>query len=72
MLHQSFQDKLREVRQSLGLTQAEVAQRLKVRQPTYADMETGPNPPNLATIEKIAKVLGVDPRIFFSEEPTPA
>ena len=68
MLHNSFQQTLRETRRQLGMTQAQVAEKMGVRQATYADMETGPNPPNLATIEKIAASLGVSPFELLNEK----
>lgn len=68
MLHKTFQQKLRETRKAAGLTQADVADALGVRQPTYADIETGSNSPNLATIERIAEALGVSPIELLGEK----
>ena len=68
VLHQQFQQQLKEYRQRLGLTQADVADRLKVRQPTYADIETGTNPPNLATIERVANALGFEIEMQLHEK----
>jgi len=50
---------IRAWREYLGLTQAEVARRLEVRQPTYARMEAPDARPRLATRQRIAAALGV-------------
>ncbi len=42
---------------SLGLTQVELARKLKILQSTLSDIETGRHAPTLGTVEKIAKAL---------------
>ncbi|KAF1053663.1 MAG: hypothetical protein GAK43_01285 [Stenotrophomonas maltophilia] len=49
---------IRAWREHLGLTQAEVAQRLGVTQSAYAQQEAA-NRPRKATRERFAKVLGI-------------
>jgi DNA-binding XRE family transcriptional regulator len=46
-------------REHLGLTQAEVAARMGVKQATYARMESGKTLPRVATIKSIAQALGI-------------
>lgn len=48
-------------REYLGLTQAEMAARLNVRQPTYAGMEAPDAKPRKSTRARIAAALGVMP-----------
>ena len=48
---------LSQIRQQVGLTQAEVANRLGVSQPTYAECERASNM-RLGTLEKIIAALG--------------
>lgn len=48
---------LSQIRQQVGFTQAEVAQRLGVSQPTYAECERGRNM-RIGTLQKIVAVLG--------------
>ena len=42
-----------------GITQAELAERMGVKQPAVARMETGPFNPRLTTLRKLAVALGV-------------
>ena len=49
---------IRSWREYLGITQQEMAQRLQVRQPTYANMEAPDAKPRKATIARIANALG--------------
>lgn len=42
-----------------GITQAELAKRMGVKQPAVARMETGPFDPRLTTLCKLAAALGV-------------
>lgn len=48
-------------RRHLGLTQAEVAERIGISQSAYAQQESA-NKPRKATREKIAKALGITPQ----------
>ncbi|WKF85861.1 DUF3923 family protein [Lacticaseibacillus pantheris] len=50
---------LRQSRQSLGLTQQQLADQLFVSRQTVSSWETGRNQPNLETLAKMAEVLGV-------------
>ena len=50
---------IRAWREYLGLTQTEVAQRLNIAQPTYAQMEAPDAKPRKATKIRIAQALGI-------------
>ena len=48
---------LSQIRQQVGFTQADVAQRLGISQPTYAECERGSNM-RVGTLQKIVAALG--------------
>lgn len=50
---------IRAWREHLGLTQAEMAARLEIRQPSYAAMEAPNAKPKKATRERIAAAMGI-------------
>lgn len=50
---------IRAWREHLGLTQAEMAKRLEIRQPSYAAMEAPEAKPKKATRERIAAAMGI-------------
>ena len=50
---------LREIRQRLGLSQSELAKRLKVSQPTITLWENGERKPDIVMVKKIAHIFGV-------------
>ena len=50
---------LSQIRQQVGFTQADVAERLGVSQPTYAECERGSNM-RIGTLQKIVTALGGD------------
>jgi transcriptional regulator with XRE-family HTH domain len=56
-----FCQNLRMQRKLHGVTQVEMAERLGISQPAYANLEAGRNAPTLTTVEKIATALGVQP-----------
>ena len=60
---------LRELRESLGMTQEELAQRAGVCRPTISRLELGKYEPRGLTLKKISRALGTDPR-EFKKEPT--
>lgn len=68
MLHHVFQQRLREIRKERGLTQTQIADLLKIRQPTYAAIEAGDNEPTLGTVERIAEALEIDPAELLLEK----
>jgi DNA-binding XRE family transcriptional regulator len=50
---------IRAWREYLGLTQAEVAVRMEVSQPAFAQMETPDGKPRMNTLKKVAAALGL-------------
>ncbi|HEY3445881.1 MAG TPA: helix-turn-helix transcriptional regulator [Myxococcales bacterium] len=62
---------LREARELRGLTQADLAARLKTSQPAIARMERG-HTPRLAFLERVAKALGGTLHLALSFEGEPA
>ena len=57
--NQYFAQKLRELRRNSGFTQAQLAAVLNTERSTIAKYETAVSRPNLETIERLAKILGV-------------
>ncbi len=58
-------DKLIELREQQGLTQAELGKRLKTAQPAIARLESGRYNPTVKFLDKLAKVLGKRLEIRF-------
>lgn len=52
-------EKIRTIRKEKGLTQKELGQILGVTQATVGQYESGPNPPKIETLKKIAMALEV-------------
>ena len=53
--------RVREVRESLFVTQAELAQRAGMSESTLSRIETGQQAPRISTVRRIAEALGVAP-----------
>lgn len=60
-LHRVFCRNLRAARMRAGLTQVEVANRLKMPRPQYTQIEGGRFEPLLGTIERIAPAVKATP-----------
>lgn len=56
-LRKIFQQNIARRRKELGLTMAQVAERMGVSQPCYAQYELGTRTPGLDVIEKISSAL---------------
>jgi DNA-binding XRE family transcriptional regulator len=54
-----------EARANAGLTQAEVAKRMGTTQPVVARLESGAQPPSLASLRRYAAAVGKRLRIQF-------
>ena len=54
-----------EARTRAGLTQAELAARMKTTQSAVARLESGRTPPSTRTLEKVARATGTRLRIQF-------
>lgn len=66
-IHETFCDNVKARRLRLKLTQAEVAERLEIAQPTYAQIESGRNDPGLALISRVAEALETTPEILLKK-----
>lgn len=58
-------EKLKEVRKSLGLTQANIAKQLGISESYYSQLENGKRRMSLVMAIKIASILGKTPDEFF-------
>lgn len=58
---------LKEKRESMGLTQKQVARAAMISRPAYANIECGNASPGVTTAKAIADVLGFEWTDFFSE-----
>lgn len=56
-LHRMFCQRVIERRKELGLTQAQVSNRLGISQPAYAQIESGKSCPSLDVVERVATAL---------------
>jgi transcriptional regulator with XRE-family HTH domain len=65
-LHRTFIDNVRARRLELGLTQTDVANRMKIAQSSYAQIESGRRTPTLEMIERVAKALKSEPLELLS------
>ena len=65
-LHKVFRRNLRTVRLEAGLTQVDVAKRMRVDQGYISDLETGRRKPNLGTLGPLADALGIAPATLIS------
>ncbi|MBI1814479.1 MAG: helix-turn-helix transcriptional regulator [Deltaproteobacteria bacterium] len=53
-------ERVRQARERLGITQAELAARIGSTQPAVARLESGGSTPSLATLHRIAAALGLE------------
>lgn len=60
-LHKVLCSNIRRARDCAGMTQQQVADRLGMKQPSYAAIESGRREPGLGTIERLASVFGAKP-----------
>lgn len=63
----SLGSKLESLRKSMGLTQKDVADILKINRTTYTKYETGVTEPNIAALKKLTEIFGVDLNYLLSE-----
>ena len=54
-----FSERLKDLRKQVGLTQVDVAEKLRISQPAYASWERGVKKPTQENLVKIAQVLNV-------------
>ncbi|MBO9494780.1 helix-turn-helix transcriptional regulator [Thalassotalea sp. G20_0] len=67
-VQKAFGNRLRELRQEQCLTQEELSHRAGLNRTYIGDIERGEKNLTLASIEKLARVLGVKIRDFFDWE----
>lgn len=60
--YRAFGARVEQIRDALGLTQHELAKRLKLSRGSLANIETGRQRVLLHTVEDFAKALGTTPR----------
>lgn len=59
---------LKEARKNAGLTQAEVAKKAGIKQPTYCNIENSERKPSVEMAKRIGETLGFPWTRFFEEE----
>ncbi len=64
-----FGNRLKQIRKEKGLTQKELAQLLGVSSGAIGLYEQNRRTPDIETIKRIAKILGVGPSYFLEETP---
>lgn len=67
-LKRLFRDRLKEAREAAGMSQSDLARALDVPPSYICSMEAGRKSPQLATLARLAAVLGVDPDALLSGE----
>lgn len=60
--------RIKQIRESKGLTAKEVISAVDMGAAMYSRIETGKTEPSISTLEKIAKALGVGLSDFFSDD----
>lgn len=60
MTHEEIITTIRNRRKSLGITLAELSERVDIRSTTICDIENGKRNPSLTTLLKITDALGVE------------
>ena len=68
-LHKRVVQNIRELRMEIGLNTTQMAEKLKIAQPTYSAIETARCDIQLKTLEKISKALKQPVAVFFTREP---
>lgn len=66
----AFNDRLKEARLTKGYTQEQLAELIGVAKSTYTGYEKGNREPNMLTISKLLKALGVDANYLWQDEDT--
>lgn len=61
-------DSLVNARRDQGISQSEVARRMKVRQPTVSQMENEGSDPRLSTVQRYARAIGKTIKFEVTDE----
>ena len=67
----NFQEIIKRLRESRGLTQAALADILRIRQQTISKWENGGSVPAYDVLEKLAALFEVTPNVLFGVDPIP-
>lgn len=62
-----FSKRLKELRLQSGMTQAQIADKLHIRQQSYARYEYGTGEPNMQTLYEISEIFGVSIDYLFGK-----
>ena len=62
-----IEDKIRRARLRKGITQNQIAEKIGISQPTYAQWENGKRKPKLETLKKIADALEVPVSTLYDD-----
>jgi len=68
-VYREIGSRIRALRQALGLTQAEIAERIGIDPSFYGQIERGANAPSLKTLFAIASVLQTPPASLLPRTP---
>lgn len=73
VMRRSMKTNIREIRESLGMTQIDLAAAADLPQSTISKVESGGGNPTVETLDKIARALNTPiPRLFSADaDPTP-
>ena len=64
---ETFGNKIKELRESKGITQIQLADRMKVSRSTIANWEVGNRLPDLSMLARLAKALETEPYVLIDE-----
>lgn len=62
-----FYDALINIRKALGLTQRQMSEKTKIKQPMLARFESGENIPKISTASKILKPFGLSLAVVYDD-----
>ena len=69
VMEETFAEKLKRLREEAGLSQAALAEKTGMNLSTIAKIEQGLREPGWATVQKLARALGVSCEVFMDEPP---
>lgn len=67
-LHRAFITNVRDRRTTLGWTMQEAAKKLKIAYGSYAQIEHGRRTPTIEVVERVARILKIDPIELLTEK----
>ena len=66
----AFNDRLKEARNNVGLTQEQLAKKLGLAKSTITGSEKGTSEPNMITVKHLMDILKVDANYLWQDEMT--